>query len=317
MNNFKWQIQLIFALMIVFIGAIMQFNNYIDYDKIKNIFINIFNSIKGNPFFLIFISVVTILIIRHIMIVSSVKKHSRLFIKLREVNDKYHSVFDSLQKRQVLYYHCNSLQKFRNNDNRTSIMNYVCGCVREDELTWKELYDRTNKNKSILKSYLNEYSMMKDKYEGKSYGEIAIKPIFTENQYLKLEKKICEGKLLNPITSLEIIINISYTSPAGRNSYSSKWTFEDAEVDEIFTRIEDRKISEQSIDYQRALMTTGKRYDVLKRDKFACQLCGRTQADGAKLEIDHIIPVSKGGKTVDENLQTLCHECNQGKKAKV
>lgn len=68
---------------------------------------------------------------------------------------------------------------------------------------------------------------------------------------------------------------------------------------------------------QRAAMTPSLRYDILQRDGFRCQLCGATQADGAKLHVDHIIPVSKGGKTVPENLRTLCEECNIGKGAKI
>ncbi|RKX24889.1 MAG: hypothetical protein DRP45_07160 [Candidatus Zixiibacteriota bacterium] len=31
------------------------------------------------------------------------------------------------------------------------------------------------------------------------------------------------------------------------------------------------------------------------------------------MEVDHKIPWSKGGETIEENLQTLCSECNQGK----
>jgi len=58
------------------------------------------------------------------------------------------------------------------------------------------------------------------------------------------------------------------------------------------------------------------RFDVMKRDKFKCVLCGRSPAKdpAVELEIDHIIPWSKGGETLPENLQTLCAECNNGKR---
>jgi 5-methylcytosine-specific restriction endonuclease McrA len=32
------------------------------------------------------------------------------------------------------------------------------------------------------------------------------------------------------------------------------------------------------------------------------------------LHIDHIVPVSKGGASEMDNLQTLCFDCNEGKK---
>jgi HNH endonuclease len=56
------------------------------------------------------------------------------------------------------------------------------------------------------------------------------------------------------------------------------------------------------------------RYEVLRRDGFRCQLCGRTAAhEGVKLEVDHIFPRSKGGEDTLGNLQTLCWDCNSGK----
>ena len=64
---------------------------------------------------------------------------------------------------------------------------------------------------------------------------------------------------------------------------------------------------------ERRIMNDDIRYNVLKRDNFQCQLCGATAKDGAKLHVDHIIPVSKGGKTIMSNLQTLCDRCNIGK----
>ena len=62
-------------------------------------------------------------------------------------------------------------------------------------------------------------------------------------------------------------------------------------------------------------MSSRLRYRVIERDGFRCVMCGATAAMGAVLQIDHILPVSRGGKTVLDNLQTLCDRCNRGKGA--
>lgn len=54
------------------------------------------------------------------------------------------------------------------------------------------------------------------------------------------------------------------------------------------------------------------RFEVFKRDKFSCQYCGRSAPD-VILEIDHIVPVSKGGGNDLMNLVTSCRDCNRGK----
>ena len=53
------------------------------------------------------------------------------------------------------------------------------------------------------------------------------------------------------------------------------------------------------------------RFEVLKRDR-VCQLCGNTK-DADRLEVDHIVPRSKGGTNDLSNLQVLCAPCNRGK----
>ena len=68
---------------------------------------------------------------------------------------------------------------------------------------------------------------------------------------------------------------------------------------------------------QRRLMTDRLRYEVMSRDGFRCQICGATAQDGYKLHVDHIYPVSKGGKTELSNLRTLCERCNMGKSDKI
>ena len=56
------------------------------------------------------------------------------------------------------------------------------------------------------------------------------------------------------------------------------------------------------------------RFEVFKRDNFTCRYCGRNvKEDKIKLNTDHIIPRSMGGKDTYENIVTSCEECNQGK----
>lgn len=56
------------------------------------------------------------------------------------------------------------------------------------------------------------------------------------------------------------------------------------------------------------------RFEVFKRDSFTCQYCG-CKAPDVILEVDHLNPVSKGGKNDMLNLITSCFDCNRGKKA--
>jgi len=49
--------------------------------------------------------------------------------------------------------------------------------------------------------------------------------------------------------------------------------------------------------------------EVWRRDSGCCAKCGSNQ----QLEIDHVIPISKGGATSVRNLQLLCRECNRSK----
>ncbi len=56
---------------------------------------------------------------------------------------------------------------------------------------------------------------------------------------------------------------------------------------------------------------------VLIRDNCLCRMCGASPAKNpaVTLHVDHVVPWSKGGQTVMENLQTLCERCNVGKGA--
>ena len=86
---------------------------------------------------------------------------------------------------------------------------------------------------------------------------------------------------------------------------------------ELLKRVEKRRLEYQDRRManaaEHAKVTRAIRYDVLRRDNFRCVRCGRGKEDGVKLHVDHIVPVSRGGKSVMDNLQTLCEDCNYGK----
>jgi len=57
------------------------------------------------------------------------------------------------------------------------------------------------------------------------------------------------------------------------------------------------------------------RFEIFKRDGFVCQYCG-AHPPSIVLQVDHIIPVAKGGLNGIDNLITSCQPCNIGKGAR-
>jgi hypothetical protein len=51
---------------------------------------------------------------------------------------------------------------------------------------------------------------------------------------------------------------------------------------------------------------------VVRRDNYTCQICGTHLLDD-EVEFDHIIPISKGGSSEENNIQLTCFECNRHK----
>lgn len=105
---------------------------------------------------------------------------------------------------------------------------------------------------------------------------------------------------------------------------------------EIPKRLVYRTIRTQYVDYTKKLKKTrnntsrritrtrrsiplGIRWRVLERDGRRCQICGASPATDvtAKLHVDHIVPVSRGGASTMDNLQTLCEACNLGKSNRI
>lgn len=58
------------------------------------------------------------------------------------------------------------------------------------------------------------------------------------------------------------------------------------------------------------------RFSVFERDGFTCQYCGG-QPPAVVLQVDHVVPVSKGGGDGLDNLVASCADCNIGKFVRV
>lgn len=67
--------------------------------------------------------------------------------------------------------------------------------------------------------------------------------------------------------------------------------------------------------YERIPLTQKQRFEILKRDNFICQYCGRKPPE-VTLEVDHKISVYNGGSNHPTNLISSCLDCNRGKGAK-
>jgi hypothetical protein len=143
-------------------------------------------------------------------------------------------------------------------------------------------------------------------------------PSIAPDRFVTIEKKLFEKQQLpQPIPSARLVAEVSYTSPAGRNSYSRRldWDFDD--LRQGLRSAQALRVRQSSAEAlrarERSLMTPALRVDILRRDGFRCRMCGASADEGSTLHVDHILPVSRGGRTLPENLQALCQSCNLGK----
>lgn len=139
----------------------------------------------------------------------------------------------------------------------------------------------------------------------------------SQRKFKKYEQKLITRKVIKDPTSIIVKIEIYYSSPRGRNVYQKTGKYNYDALVYIYKGWLRKRNYKISARYERSLMSDSLRYDVLRRDNFQCCICGATRKDGARLHVDHIIPVSKGGKTTMSNLQTLCERCNLGKSNKL
>lgn len=118
---------------------------------------------------------------------------------------------------------------------------------------------------------------------------------------------------------LTVEYKFSYTSNGGMAQRSFTVPMTEDTIIELVNRLQRKLTMSAFAKEQRALMTSKLRQFIKERDNFTCRYCGNSTfaEPNLLLEIDHIIPVAKGGCTVEDNLQTLCWRCNRAKSCKI
>ena len=118
---------------------------------------------------------------------------------------------------------------------------------------------------------------------------------------------------------LTVEYKFSYTSNGGLAQRSFTVPMTEETIAELIKVLENKLTASAFAKEQRTLMTKKLREFIKNRDNFTCCICGNSThvEPNLLLEIDHIIPVAKGGETVEDNLQTLCWKCNRAKSDKI
>lgn len=127
------------------------------------------------------------------------------------------------------------------------------------------------------------------------------------------------GVQLSPITVPYPLYIFEYVSAGGNSSQRATVTFDTPTIDALIETLSQKIRWRKSAAGQRALMTSRLRNAIKSRDNHTCRYCSVSLAAEPHLllEVDHIVPVSRGGLSTPENLQTLCWKCNRTKSNKV
>lgn len=135
-----------------------------------------------------------------------------------------------------------------------------------------------------------------------------------EDVWIKLGKQPKREDLGIPLSKYSGAF-YEYRFGTWRNALEKFVAYTNNEENATLEEIKSKKLNSNTLHDTNRGINLQLRFIVMRRDNFKCVKDGRSPAThiGITLHVDHIIPWSKGGETVLENLQTLCSECNLGK----
>ena len=260
-------------------------------------------------FILIIVFLIVFLIKRKRWYVQFVLDHSIAIHRLDDINNRYK-------------FKCVSNNIFENSYDNERYYDLI-SC--KDYLTYELVYckndvlnaiDDAFYNKKIFERYTDEIN----KRCKLNDFDISRLPL-NKKLLIKIENKLFNKRIQKPTLEFSIFVKITLTNINGYYIKSKKAVFSVKEITSIVNELK-RKRGDRYLSYdiwksisnvERAKVTNRLRFAIYKRDNYRCKKCGSTE----NLEIDHIVPISRGGKSTYSNLQTLCHKCNKEKGSKI
>lgn len=263
--------------------------------------------------FLLFVAGITVLIV---FLVSN-SKHKNFAItnseainQLKEINKKY----QFLPIKKFEYRNTYDNIDFYDAISCKDYLIYQLQFKQKD--AWKEI-EKSKSNRELLNQYSREIADSHLVY-GKFNGDASS---YKMSKLIKYEKAEVKRITFSPVTHFHAKVTLVRTLINNRRMESKSKLFIEQEIIDILNKLKYKKgsfylddnIWQSICRVERGKVSNKMRFAIYNRDHNRCRKCGSRY----NLEIDHIYPIAKGGKSTYDNLQTLCHRCNAKKGANV
>ena len=231
-------------------------------------------------------------------------EHSVMINKVKEINLKYD--FALVEKFNLVNSYDNE-----NFYSDISPRDYFIYWLVDEEKRVQNAMISAAKNESLLPKYSEEIKsdFVLNVYDTK-------KLLKNKKKLIKTEKKVLSRIIYRPVTSVSVNVLLWLTNINGRRKSYKKDVFYTTEIESILNEMHKKSgkhytesIWKSICRVERGKVSNKLRFAIYKRDNYRCKKCGSHR----NLEVDHIFPISKGGKSNINNLRTLCHECNSRK----
>lgn len=241
--------------------------------------------------------------------VDFVNEHSLAIRAIKELNSKYQ--FSPIYP--LIYKNCyDSTRNFED----ISCKDYLIYQFHLNTLSVRRIIKSRNNNISKEIDYKSKVDLAKDKL-----GNFDVSIEDLDEEKLRNIESIVFNDLIEKVNT-DFYAEVHLYLKRGRMHRvidEKKESFDLNEIIDALKSIDSSKLKDGRRFYseevwgsiervERAKVSNELRQEIFERDGYTCVNCGSTEKES--LEIDHIQPISKGGKIEPSNLQTLCRNCN-------